>query len=138
MITGVEVIQLNKHRDDRGWLLKILMREHMAGDVPFGEIYVTAVEPGANRGQHYHNHCTEWFCVLSGQANLVLVDLATGERQVIAMGDDSMLRVKIPPRIAHGIQNVGKELLYLLVYADQPYDYNRPDAVPMPLQFDAL
>ena len=138
MIKEVEVVQLNKQNDDRGWLLKIIMREQMAGDAPFGEFYVTSIEPGAVRGQHYHNHCTEWFCVLTGQAKLVLVDLATGERQVIAMGDDSMLRVKIPPMIAHGIQNVGKELLYLLVYADQPYDYNRPDAVPMPLQFDAL
>ena len=136
MIAGVEIVPLNKHCDDRGWLIKMLMRGHMACDVPFGEIYVTVAEPGAIRGQHYHNHCTEWFCVVSGQANLFLVDLSTGERQVIEMGDNNMVRVKIPPLIAHGIQNTGTKLLYLLAYADQPYDYNRPDTIPVSMQFD--
>ena len=136
MIPGVEVVQLNRFCDDRGWLLKVLMRDQIAGDAPFGEIYVTVAEPGVIKGQHYHRECTEWFCVVSGQANLLLVDLASGERQIIAMGEGNMVRVKVPPLVVHGIQNTGTELTYLLAYADQPYDYNRPDTVPVSMDFD--
>jgi dTDP-4-dehydrorhamnose 3,5-epimerase len=138
VIDGVEVVKLNKLCDDRGWLLKMLMRDHMDGDTTFGEIYITVAEPGAIKGQHYHRDCTEWFCVISGKANLVLVDLDSGERQVVAMGDDNMVRVKVPPMIAHGVQNIGAEQVVLLAYADQPYDYKRPDTIPVPMQFDLL
>jgi dTDP-4-dehydrorhamnose 3,5-epimerase len=133
VIAGVEIQQLGKKVDQRGWLLKILMNHEMNGDTNFGEIYVTVAQPGAVKGVHYHEHCTEWFCVIRGKGRLVLLDRQTNERSEIEMSDDNPVRVKVPPYIVHGVCNIGDEPMYLLAYADQAYDSQRPDTIAFDL-----
>jgi len=35
--------------------------------------------------------------------------------------------VRIPPQISHAIENVGTEMVYVLIYTDEPYDEEDPD-----------
>ena len=136
MILGVEIEPLAKKPDDRGWLLKLLMNAHICGNKEFGEIYVTVAHPAAVKGAHYHEHCTEWFCVIRGYAKLVLFDRRTQERLEITMGEENMVRVRVPPHVAHAVKNIGDDLMYLLAYADREYDPQHPDTIPFPLDFD--
>lgn len=133
MIAGVEVEQLTKKSDQRGWLLKVLMNPEIAGVKEFGEIYVTVAHPGIVKGVHYHELCTEWFCVIRGRGKLVLRDRHTNEQNEIEMGEDNMVRVKVPPHVAHAVKNIGEDLMYLLAYADRPYCPQDPDTFPFPL-----
>lgn len=125
-----DVRLLDLKRDERGWLLKVLMRHHIAeANRDFGEIYLTAARTGQVKGNHYHNETREWFCLVQGRARLVMRDLETDEITEIEMSGDAPATVEVPPRIAHAIQCVGDDLAILLAYADQPYDADNPDEV---------
>ncbi len=126
-----DVRSLTPHRDARGGLLKILMRQHLPESArEFGEIYISWAEPGAVKANHYHEHTTEWFTLLRGRARLILLDPRTGERDEIALRADEPVVVMVPPGIAHALVNEGPEQAHLLAYADRPYDPDAPDTIP--------
>lgn len=126
----VTIHKLDKKEDGRGWLLKMLMNGDIKGNKKFGEIYITTANPGAMKGSHYHEQCTEWFCVIKGKAKLILMDKNGSEKQEIIMGDDNMVTVEIPSNIIHAVKNIGDDKMYLIAYADNQYDCNNPDTIP--------
>lgn len=127
-MNGVEVFELFKHTDPRGWLLKAVKKDYTGG-APFGEIYVVGAPPGEVRANHYHKEATEWFAVLRGEAVLTLADANDpgGERRQIQMGGERRVCVKIPPGIAHAVRCAGDDEMILLAFADRPYDPAFPD-----------
>ena len=127
----VEVHKLFLHTDEGGWLLKAVRGEYTDG-APFGEIYVVGALPGAVRGNHYHPKTTEWFVVVRGQARLLVADPANPDtdRRQIAMGGADHVCVKIPPMVAHAVENVGAGEMLLLALADRPYDPDDTDTLP--------
>lgn len=128
------VRKLESKRDERGWLLKLLMRHHIgAANREFGEIYLTAAHSGQVKGNHYHRQAREWFCLIQGRARLVTQDLETGELTEFAMSADDPSMIEVPPLTAHAVQCVGDDLAVLFAYADQPYDADNPDEVRWPL-----
>jgi UDP-2-acetamido-2,6-beta-L-arabino-hexul-4-ose reductase len=127
MQDGVNTRSLDLRADARGWLLKILMREHLGASREFGEIYVTAAHPGQVRGNHYHLHTTEWFCVVQGLGRLVTRDMETGEAREVLMSESDPVTVEVLPGVAHSVQNIGSGMMLLLAYADKPYDPDDPD-----------
>ncbi|HDH53313.1 MAG TPA: cupin domain-containing protein [Nitrospirae bacterium] len=130
----VEIKELDYFEDERGWLLKLLKQEYMGGS-KLGEIYLTTTKPGVARANHYHKIATEWFCVIKGNAKLVLQDIETGERKEILMGDGNRVTVKIPAGIVHAIKNIGNETMFLVAIADQPYNPEATDTYPYDLSF---
>lgn len=132
---GIEVYTLTKKEDGRGWFLKILMNRDLEENKEFGEMYVTTAHPGAVKGKHYHEHSTEWFCVVKGEGQLILFDKMTNAKKKIMMGEKNMVTVRVPPGIIHGIRNVGTEMMYLIAYADRQYDSHKPDTIPYHLDF---
>ncbi len=126
-----DVRPLTPHRDTRGGLLKILMRQHLPERArEFGEIYISWAEPGAVKANHYHEHTTEWFTLLRGRARLVLLDPRTGERDEIPLSEEEPVVVMVPPGVAHALLNDGPSRADLLAYADRPYDPDNPDTIP--------
>lgn len=130
-ISGVEVIELTKRHDHRGWLAEVLRLEGAPGGGR-GQIYLTAAVPGATKGKHYHTRKTEWFCVVQGHGRLVLEDVQGGFRQDVEMSQERMVTVKIPPGVAHMITNTGAEPMLLLVYIDEVYNPQDADTHPWP------
>ena len=129
-IPGVEIIPLRTHEDSRGGLLKVLMRHQLGGAERFGEIYLSWAEPGAVKAEHYHEKTCEWFCVLRGEGVLWLEEVASGRRLCVPMSETAPVTVKIPPGVAHAVENCGRERLDLLAYADRPYDPADRDTIP--------
>lgn len=125
----VDIRELDHFEDERGLLVKIMKREYLDGSL-FGEIYFTTAHPGITRAMHYHKHTNEWFCVMKGEAKLVLQDIETLEKEELTLGSEKFLLIKVPAGTAHVFKNIGKENMYLLAVADKPYDPRNTDTYP--------
>ena len=123
---GVTITTLEVKKDERGWLAEIVRQEELVRSSEFGQFMVTTAYPGYVKGNHYHTRKYEWYCVLKGDAKLVLVERASGEREELRLSEQQLRTVKIPPHISHAIENVGDTMMYLLVYTDEPH--NEKDA----------
>ncbi|GJL79613.1 MAG: hypothetical protein NPINA01_26020 [Nitrospinaceae bacterium] len=123
----IQMQDLDKKSDERGWLIEVLGDALHKECKPFGQIHVSVAYPGKVRGNHYHKRKTEWFSVPSGNGLLLLKDLATGEEERILMGENALKTVKITPGIVHAIKNNGAGDMVLIVYTDETFDPADPD-----------
>ncbi len=124
---GVDVKTLEIKEDERGWLAEIIRKEALVRNQEFGQFMVTTAYPGRVKGNHYHTRKFEWYCVLKGEARLALVDKQSEEREELMLSEDQLKLVRIPPQVSHAIENVGTEMMYLLIYIDEPYNDKDPD-----------
>ena len=123
----IEIKELTKRSDDRGWLVEALRLESMNSNSEFGQIFISVAKPGKVRGNHYHNRKIEWFCVPAGLGLLLLKDPDSGEELEILIGEDKPKTVKITPPIIHAIKNVGDKDMVLIVYVNETFDPADPD-----------
>lgn len=128
MIDGVKIKKLDVKKDERGWFAEILRANEMA-DPKFGQVYVTTATPGQTKGKHYHNRKFEWFCVVLGKGLLTLVDVKSGERQELEMGEDNMVMIEIPPKVWHAISNKGEDEMFLIAHISESYNPKDPDTI---------
>jgi len=124
---GVDVKTLEIKEDERGWLAEIIRKETLVRNQEFGQFMVTTAYPGRVKGNHYHTRKLEWYCVLKGEARLALVDKQSEEREELMLSEDQLKLVRIPPQVSHAIENTGTEMMYLLIYIDEPYNDKDPD-----------
>jgi UDP-2-acetamido-2,6-beta-L-arabino-hexul-4-ose reductase len=122
----LEIKEIKVREDERGWLAEVLKSNFVAPH-KFGQCLVTAANPGFVKGNHYHQRKNEWFCIISGQAVLGIVDPKTGERKEVEMGPGNMVTVKVPAGFAHALKNVGNELAMALVFVDEVFNPDDPD-----------
>jgi UDP-2-acetamido-2,6-beta-L-arabino-hexul-4-ose reductase len=123
----IEITELKKRSDERGWLVEALRDEGVGERNEFGQIFVSVAHPGKIRGNHYHNRKIEWFCVPSGTGLLLLKDPETGEEMEVIMGENEPKTVKISPPIIHAIKNIGDNDMVLMVYVNETFDPSDPD-----------
>jgi len=138
MIDGVRIKQLIRHVDDRGYLMEIL-RDDDEMFITFGQVYVSAVFPGIVKAWHCHEHQTDSFCVVRGNARIGLFDdrpdsPTCGEAQGIVCGELKPLVVQIPTLVWHGFAAVGGELALVLNVPNRHYDADAPDELRRPLE----
>lgn len=131
MISGVTVKDLKLIADERGYLMEVLRSDDQLYQ-QFGQTYVTAAYPGVVKAWHYHRRQTDYFCVLSGMAKVVLYDAredspTKGEVNEFFMGEFNRKLLVIPPYVYHGYKNIGTQLCLLLNIPTQTYDYAAPD-----------
>jgi UDP-2-acetamido-2,6-beta-L-arabino-hexul-4-ose reductase len=124
---GVEVKTLDVKKDERGWLAEVIRKEELVRGKEFGQFMMTTAYPGYVKGNHYHTRKYEWYCVLKGEAKLALVDINSGEREELLLNENQLKTVRIPPHVSHAIENIGTEMMYLLIYIDEPYNDKDPD-----------
>lgn len=125
----VQVTDLKKRSDERGWLIEVLRGDALIPKNEFGQIFVSVAPPGKVRGNHYHHRKIEWFCVPTGTGLLLLKDLETGEEMNIVMGENDPKTVKITPGVVHAIKNTGNKDMVLLVYVNEQFDPADPDTI---------
>lgn len=126
MIDGVEILPLRQIPDERGKVMHMLR-----ADAPhfrsFGEIYFSAVHPGAVKAWHLHKRMTLNYAVPLGKIKLALYDdradsPSKGELQEIFLGPDSYQLVVIPPLVWNGFKGVGTETAIVANCASIPHD----------------
>ena len=123
-----EIKELSIFSDKRGWIIEVLN-----GVFPqrMEQIHYSCSNSGAIRGNHYHKHRVEWLCVTSGTGRIVLEDNFTQVRKELTVSGDSPVLVKIPPNIAHAIENLADAPMHLLVIADEKRSSTDFDTYPM-------
>ena len=126
MIDGVVVTPLRQFPDERGKVMHMLRSDapHFQG---FGEIYFSAVHPGAIKGWHIHKKMTLNYAVPVGKIKFVLYDdrdgsPTKGEIQEIFMGPDNYTLVTVPPLVWSGFKGIGTETALVANCASIPHD----------------
>lgn len=130
MIKDLVINKLDIKSDERGWLTEILRKENLQSKNDFGQIFITVAKPGVTKGNHYHKRKEEWFCVIRGKGKLLLKENSSDQYQEVLMGEENMVAVRIPQNVTHAIQNIGDDMLYLLIYIDEPFNPQDPDTFP--------
>jgi len=126
---NIHIKDLEVHVDNRGWVSEILRKE-VVDKKEFGQILVTTAYPNIVKGNHYHKRKTEWYCVIKGKMKLVLRDNETEEVNEFILGDKKLQTIEISPGVSHGFRNIGDEMLYVLIYINEPFNPKDPDTFP--------
>lgn len=121
--------KLDVKKDPRGWLAEVVRPEDVDNKY-FGQILVTTAKHGQIKGNHYHKRKTEWYCVIKGKMKLVLRDNETEEVNEFILGDKKLQTIEISPGVSHGFRNIGDEMLYVLIYINEPFNPKDPDTFP--------
>jgi UDP-2-acetamido-2,6-beta-L-arabino-hexul-4-ose reductase len=91
-------------------------------------LHLVMSQPGAVRGNHYHEHSAEWFCVFGGRAELYYEENGVVRTEPLDRDD---LVVYIPPGVPHTIKNIGSTPVYLLAFREKTAE--NPHTKPYPL-----
>ena len=126
---NIEIKELTVHKDSRGWLAEIFRPEDVNKTMK-GQITITTAHPGIVKANHYHKRKWEWYCVIKGKMKLALKEMTTGKKEEIILSGDKLKILKIGPNIAHGFKNIGDDMLFVLMYIDDPFDPDDPDTFP--------
>ena len=142
MIQGVEIKQLTRHADERGYLME-LVRSDDAIFSKFGQCYVSMNYPGVVRAWHWHKKQDDFFVVVKGMIKVGLFDMregspTRGEAGEYYLGDNNNIVLKIPPGVAHGYKTVGTEPSLLVNFPSEIYNREEPDEYRLPWDTDQI
>ncbi len=111
-IEGVEIKQLTKFVDRRGFLCETFRLDELPRDLKPVMSYVSYTEPGVARGPHEHREQTDIFAFL-GPGNFLLrlwdnrpESPTRGNFMELIVGADNPVTVIIPPGVVHGYRNI--------------------------------
>ena len=112
---------LEQHADDRGSFTEIIRTADR------GQFSVNIAKPGITKGNHWHHTKNEKFLVVSGEA--VIRFRQVGSEHVIEfrVSGDKPEVVDIPTGYTHSITNVGNCDLVTFMWANEPFDPEKPD-----------
>jgi dTDP-4-dehydrorhamnose 3,5-epimerase len=137
LIAGVVVKEvLNVVRDNR--VITELYRQDWALDeLPVAQVFQAVLMPGAITAWHAHEQTTDRLGVATGTIKVVLYDARRespthGVVNELRIGPLRPCTVVVPPKVYHGIQNVGVGTAVLINMPDRPYDYENPDHWRLP------
>ncbi|MEW6040819.1 MAG: dTDP-4-dehydrorhamnose 3,5-epimerase family protein [Elusimicrobiota bacterium] len=141
-IKDVFLKELKVHKDQRGMLFEILRSDDKFFNA-FGQAYITVCNPGWVKGWHFHKKQTDYFCVISGKARVVLYDVRENSptKNVLSeyiLGDKKPALLKIPKGIIHGFEAVGKNPVWILNIPDKIYNRKKPDEFRLNLNSEKI
>ncbi|MDO8684593.1 MAG: dTDP-4-dehydrorhamnose 3,5-epimerase family protein [Armatimonadota bacterium] len=136
IIQGVEIKQLRKMVDERGYLMEMLRADDAIFD-KFGQCYVALNYPGVIRAWHYHKLQIDFWVVVKGEVKVGLYDAredspTKGVVNEFFLGENNPVLLKIPIGVLHGYKTVGVEPSLLLNFPTQPYNPAEPDEYRTP------
>jgi UDP-2-acetamido-2,6-beta-L-arabino-hexul-4-ose reductase len=112
---------LNMKKDNRGELAELIK------SAQFGQIFVSRTYGGITRGNHYHDSKVEKFCVLQGEAAIRFRHIGSDEVIEYRVSGKNWEVLDIPPGYTHHIENLSKEEMIVLFWANQIFDPQHPD-----------
>ena len=115
------VVDLTEHRDDRGVFCELVRTKEC------GQVSVSTTNPKVVRGGHYHHTKMERFMVIKGKAQIKFEHVLTHETYEFEVSGDKLQYVTIPVGYQHCINNIGKDELILILWANELFDEKVPD-----------
>ncbi len=138
LIDGVELKQLKKNVDERGYLCELL-RKDWGVYKEFAMTYFSITFPGVVRGWHRHpkNKQIDNMSILQGTGKIVVYDdredsSTKGIVNEFVLGEDNPTLVRIPGECWHGFKALGVKPVLLINFPTALYDYEKPDEERLP------
>lgn len=115
---------LNMHIDGRGSFTEFIRT------IDRGQVSVNITRPHIVKGNHWHHSKNEKYLVVKGSASIRFRKL--GEDRIIEYitDGDNLKVVDIPPGYVHCIENIGDDDLVTLMWANEPFNPQKPDTYP--------
>jgi dTDP-4-dehydrorhamnose 3,5-epimerase len=121
MIEGVEIKELVRHGDERGYFEEIIRVTDNFFKEGFGQLSYSFVHHGIIKAWHLHKIQTQWTCVLKGTAKVALHDcrknsITYGKTMEFVTGENhNGIAYKFPPGVAHGYKCINGPMLVVYV-----------------------
>ncbi len=113
--------ELKKHTDKRGSFVEIIKSKE------FGQVSISTTKGKFIRGNHYHNTKNEKICVIKGKAIIRFRNINFDETIEYYVSDEKIEVIDIPPGYTHNIENLSKDEMILLIWANEIFDIKNPD-----------
>jgi UDP-2-acetamido-2,6-beta-L-arabino-hexul-4-ose reductase len=115
--------QVAQHADSRGVFVEMLKTPDS------GQFSFFTAHPGITRGGHYHHTKTEKFLVIKGEALFRFRHLLTNQLVELRTNGGTPEVVDTIPGWTHDITNVGDEEMVVMLWANENFDWEKPDTV---------
>lgn len=92
-----------------------------------GQFSVNITKPGITKGNHWHHTKTEKFVVVSGEGLIRFRRIDDDTVLDYRVSGETIEVVDIPPGYTHNIINVGQTDLVTFMWANEPFDPEKPD-----------
>lgn len=92
-----------------------------------GQLSVNVSKPGIIKGNHWHHTKNEKFLVVHGKGVIRLRNIYSDKVIKYCVSGDKLEVVDIPPGYTHNIENLGDTDMVTLMWANEPFDPQRPD-----------
>jgi dTDP-4-dehydrorhamnose 3,5-epimerase len=124
-IAGVIIKRVEKHSDQRGWLMECFRADEIPADIMPVMSYVSMTNPGIARGPHEHEHQTDIFFFMGSTLFKLYLwdnrkDSATcGQKLVITLPENEPTVAIVPPGVVHAYLNAGDKPGLVLNYPNK-------------------
>jgi dTDP-4-dehydrorhamnose 3,5-epimerase len=129
VIDDIKRIPLRRFEDERGWFLELRRESWLPKQTK--QTNLSYSRRGVIRGLHYHERGQDdLFVCLEGTARVVVLDLETDQTFTEDIGDENLVAVYIPGRLAHGFEALTD--LVFCYHVTEEYDPDDPDEHGVP------
>jgi UDP-2-acetamido-2,6-beta-L-arabino-hexul-4-ose reductase len=111
---------LISHRDERGQFIEVNRSQHA------GQWSLNVIEPGAQKGNHYHRIRYEKFILVSGKVTLLQRSIHSQDVTTDELTEPFQV-IWIVPGVIHQLINQRDEQAVLLMWSSLLYDPDKPD-----------
>lgn len=118
------ILSTNEHPDQRGNLIEI-----SKGNFD-GQTSINLIQPGFQKGNHFHHQRWEKFMIISGEGTIKLRKKFEHKSLIFAAKDLYFKMLTIPPGYVHQIENNGKEKMLVWMWSSMIFDSHKPDTYP--------
>ncbi len=118
---------LDMHCDDRGSFTEFIRNKDR------GQVSVNISKPGITKGQHWHHSKNEKFLVVKGKGLIRFRKIDSEEIIEYPVSGDKLEVVDIPTGYTHSIVNVGDEDMVTVMWANEPFNPEKPDTYFLPV-----
>ena len=114
--------------DDRGEFVEVIAEGRWEA------VILGKMKAGAVMGRHYHKFTRIYFYLQTGEAEVIVVDVATNERTSFGIGEGH--GTYLEPGQAHAIRFTKPS--EFVVIKSHRHDSGNPDTFPFPIEFDRV
>ncbi len=116
-----------------GWLLEIMSDKDGFTKNINGQVYMTTIDPGVEKGYHIHAGAQYFITCISGKIKTI-VYLDQNTKQEFESGDGDFKTYEIPLGSAHYMANVGTEQACILCYRFPSWDPEFKEQLDIPVE----
>jgi dTDP-4-dehydrorhamnose 3,5-epimerase len=136
-IDGVVIKESRWVVKGNGALTELFRADWFGEAAQVAQVFQVCLNAGGVSAWHAHEHTTDRLFVAAGSVRLVLYDArqdagSRGRVCELLLSDRRPRLVVVPPRVWHGVENIGDVEAVLVNMPDRAYEYERPDHWRLP------